>query len=363
MVRITEGKAVIEIHEQPVTRKAEAFYNPEMEYQRDITMSALRIFGRGKDMYVCDPLAGTGIRSLRMAAEVPGVKSILVNDMSESAFAVLKKNIGNACIEGTEINVSNRHARDIFSENTKAFDFIDIDPFGSPIGFLEGSASSLKNRALFAATATDTGALCGAFPKTCLNRYSIKSFKTDFFKEVGIRTLITAVMREMADEGISFEPMYSHANHYFRVIGITRRDSKRVAAQQKLVKDVSFCSICLFRFAGSAGKCPECGSNLNVIGPLWTGKILDRDFCRRMLNDLESKGYKKTKELSMALEDGDSPFFYDLHKLYKLTKKTPRKIRDVIGCLEENGFKATRTYLSGTGIRTDAPYGKIINCL
>ncbi|MBN1896778.1 MAG: hypothetical protein JW789_03590 [Candidatus Aenigmarchaeota archaeon] len=363
MVRITEGKAAIEIPKQPVTRKAEAFYNPEMEYQRDITMSALRVFGNGKDMYVCDPLAGTGIRSLRMAAEVPGVKSILANDMSESAFAVLKKNIINARIKDTEIYVSNRHARDIFQENMNAFDFIDIDPFGSPIGFLTVSASSLKNRALFAATATDTGALCGAFPKTCLNRYSIKSFKTDFFKEVGIRTLITAVMTEMAEEGVSFEPMYSHANHYFRVIGITRRSAKKTAEQRKLVKDIYYCSMCLFRSAGSAGKCPECGSNLNAIGPLWTGKIIDRAFCRKMLNDLESNGYKKTKELSMALEDGDSPFFYDLHKLYNLTKKTPQKIRDVIGCLEENGFKATRTYLSGTGIRTEAPYGKIINCL
>lgn len=363
MRRITEGKVSITVPEQPVTRKAEAFYNPEMEYQRDLTMSALRVFGKGRRLSVCDPLAGTGIRSLRMTKEVPGVERIVANDMSASAFRVMKRNLGKSALEGIDIEIRNDNARDVFRENQRRFDFLDIDPFGSPIGFIEDAAGSLKRKALLACTATDTGALCGAFPRTSLSRYGITTWKTDFFKETGIRVLITSVMMKLHAQGIAFEPLYSHANHYFRVIGIARRDRRKADGERKMIRKLYYCRSCLFRTLKAVRKCPSCSEGLTVIGPLWTGKTIDTRFCRSMLSDLESTGYIKTKELELAVDEIDEPFYYDLHRMFKVMRKTPKRIYDVISCLEHNGFSASRTRFSGTGLMTDAPYEELKKCL
>ena len=37
------------------------------------------------------------------------------------------------------------------------------------------------------------------------------------------------------------------------------------------------------------GKCGECGSKLDVAGPLWLGKIFDKHFCGLMEKEAEGK--------------------------------------------------------------------------
>ena len=52
------------------------------------------------------------------------------------------------------------------------FDYIEIDPFGSPTDFLESSIVRLSRRGILAVTATDTAPLCGTYPNTCKRKYS-----------------------------------------------------------------------------------------------------------------------------------------------------------------------------------------------
>ena len=44
MKMIKEGEAEILDPPESLRRKSETFYNPDMEYQRDLTMSALRVY-------------------------------------------------------------------------------------------------------------------------------------------------------------------------------------------------------------------------------------------------------------------------------------------------------------------------------
>jgi tRNA (guanine26-N2/guanine27-N2)-dimethyltransferase len=362
MRKVREGKALLSVPVQPMTRKAEAFYNPDMEYQRDLTLSALRVFHKKsrRKLSACDPLAGTGVRSVRMALEVPGIGRIVANDLNPLAVKVMRKNFrGN----GVRAEVRNMNANDLFLDNPRGFDFIDIDPFGSHISYVFNAGYALKKRSMLGCTATDTGALCGAFPSTCFSRYGISSYKTDFYREVGVRVLITSTMLELSKHDMVFEPLYCHADHYFRVIGMVRKSKSALTRQSRKMTFLTYCGHCLYRSFEIRRKCPGCGKNMQFMGPLWVGNIRDRQFCTSVLRDLQSKGYKKTKELKLAISEIDEPFYYDLHRLFRVRRASPKRMDDILNGLDEAGFMASRTHLSGTGIKTDAPYDRLISLL
>jgi tRNA (guanine26-N2/guanine27-N2)-dimethyltransferase len=363
MKDITEGRATFLVPKKSLTRKAEAFYNPEMEYQRDITMSALRAYQvkAGHELSVCDPLAGTGVRSVRMALEVPGIADIAVNDANPKAFELIERNIAKSKLaESIRVDATNGNANMLFLENPRRFDYIDIDPFGSPINFIFNSGYALRPKSVLACTATDTGALCGSFPSTCFTRYGIKAVKTDFFKETGIRVLTTAIMLELARHDIAYTPLYSHSNHYFRVMGMAVRSKSKLSAQFRKIGFASYCGSCLFRAEEAIQVCPKCGKRMSVMGPLWLGPMHDKDFCTKMLDDLRSRDYRRAKELETCIGEIAAPFYYDLPKVFKLLRKPPRKMEDVIMVLKGKGHSTSRTHLSDTGLITDAPYEDVL---
>ena len=65
---VKEGKAVIRIKKaKKISKGMEVFYNPIMKINRDITLLLLQQF---PPMNLCDPLAASGIRSIRFAKEL-----------------------------------------------------------------------------------------------------------------------------------------------------------------------------------------------------------------------------------------------------------------------------------------------------
>jgi tRNA (guanine26-N2/guanine27-N2)-dimethyltransferase len=364
---VTEGKARVFVPPGKVTRKDEAFYNPEMRYQRDVTIAALRVFSAMRDapekgLFVCDPLAGTGIRGIRVALEVPGVSGILMNDMSPRAFRVMERNV-RAAKPSVPVEMKNCDADALLSSCGRTFDFLDIDPFGSPAPFFHAASRALRHGSMLACTATDTGALCGSFPKVCLQRYGVRAVKTDFYKETGVRVLTTAIMVELARRDLSFEPVYAHANHYFRVIGLVKRKKSLLTENFGKVKMLSWCPRCLFRSVEAHGACPHCSQRMEIMGPLWTGRISEKSFCEKMIGEMQALGYRNTRELEAAAAEIEAPFYYDLHRLSKVKGNTPRKVKDVISGLRAAGHAASGTRFCGTGVLTDASLSGILRLL
>ena len=78
---------------------------------------------------------------------------------------------------------------------------------------------------------------------------------------------------------------------------------------------------------------------------------------------MRSKGYGKTRELFTCTLEIDEPFYYDLPKVFKVLKSPPKRIDDVLENLKGNGYKASRTHLADTGIKTDAPYDIVLNSI
>ncbi len=347
------------------------FYNPHMELCRDISVSAVQVIAKELgDLRVCDPLAGVGARGVRYAKEVKGVSKVLVNDRSGGAFELTKRNIVLNDVSSL-IEVKNEDANALLWENHGKFDFVDLDPFGSPAPFVDAACAALSRRGMLAVTATDTAPLCGTYPRACTRRYGARPLKTEYCHELGVRILIGFCQRVAGVHDLALAPVLAHATqHYFRVYLLGGRGAQRADELMKQQGYVSHCNGCGRREVtnGIASELPGacvCGGRFAHAGPLWLGKIIDQNFVNAVLSDLAGRGFRLARQefalLSRCVEEADGPpTFYDMNEFAGNLKISPPKIEDVIAGLRRQGHFASRTHFSGTGIRTDAPFDIIV---
>lgn len=367
MKTVKEGKAKIIVPGVSTFRDSEVFYNPEMSPQRDLAMAFLRVYRKSvdHDLVVCDPLAGSGVRGIRMLKEVKGIRKAVINDLSPGAVRLARKNFRANHIATSRYEVRQKDARVLLMERKGEFDYIDIDPFGSPIYYTDTAALALRTRSLLACTAMDTGALAGSFGSTCMRRYGIMNAKTDFLKEMGVRVLVTAIMRDLLKYDYVFTPMINQQGHFFRVIGKVERSGPKTSDAAGMIKVVSWCRACLWRAAVIKEKCPECGAKAVHLGPVWTGPLHDREFCAEVLAEYRKRKFARPVERDLERLAGeiDEPFYYDMHKVYKSIKAAPGRMEELIEELKGKGFQVSRTHFCPTGIRTNAGIKDIKACL
>jgi tRNA (guanine26-N2/guanine27-N2)-dimethyltransferase len=344
--------------------KASVFFNPEGELSRDISVSALQVFQKEfkKKITVCDALSGTGIRGLRYAKEVFGIKKVILNDKNPLAVKLIRKNIKENKLKNCL--ATKEDANLLLRKNV--FIAIDIDPFGSPNIYLDSAARSIYHKGFLAVTATDQAALSGTYPEAGLRKYGIKPVKTEFYNELGIRILISFIILTLARYDRAFIPLLSFVSkHYYRAFGKIEH-AGQISGLLKNFKYVSYCS-CGNREIGIKEKC-FCGKDFKIIGPIFTGSISNRNFCKKVLIDIKKRKFRLKKEeeklLKLLIEEADSPaFYYDLHHLAKVLKNEPSKIEVLIEKLKSKGFKASRTHFCPTAIKTDASLKEILKLL
>src|SRR3989338_1247899 len=156
-----------------------------MKLNRDISILLLQQF---PPMNICDLLAGTGIRAIRMAKELKH-KSIAANDNNKKAVDLIKKNMG---CNKVKFKVYNEDAN-LFLLSSKGFDYIDVDPFGSSNPFLDAAIKRVSRDGILAVTNTDTAALTGTYQKTCIRKYWAVPKRDYMMHETGLRILIRKV--------------------------------------------------------------------------------------------------------------------------------------------------------------------------
>ena len=80
-VLVPKLRAFVKSPSEYAPSKAPVFYNPVMELNRDIAVLALQAYQRtlDREISVCEPLAGCGIRGIRFATEVEGVERVVIN--------------------------------------------------------------------------------------------------------------------------------------------------------------------------------------------------------------------------------------------------------------------------------------------
>ena len=327
------------------------FYNPSMEENRDLSV----VFGqwlinkKNKTTSFCDGLAASGIRGIRFANELIGDFNVVVNDWNKDCFMLIRKNIKT--LDCKNIESSNLNLNTLLSE--RSFDYIDIDPFGSPVYFIDSSIRSLKNNGIIAVTATDTAALCGTYPKVCKRRYYAIPFHSYLMKEIGLRILIGFICRTALLYDKAIMPILSYStDHYFR-------------CYVKIINSVSQANHCLdFLKIVNSSQLPWILKSKKDIGPLWTGDLHNKNILKELVSILLEKELKTKNSLSMKLdlffEESDAPiFFYTSDSLSSFFNKSPPKQQFIFDFLKKNSFNVFRTHFSPTGFKTNAGKNEI----
>lgn len=350
MKEIVEGKTRLLV---PAHGKAPVFYNPRMKLNRDLCVAVVKALKDETDVNFLDLLAGTGAKGLRVAKEANC--RVALNDANPRAWEVILK---NAELNGLEVEVYNRKANQLLQE--VRFNFIDIDPFGTPVPFLDNAVMALKRGGFLGVTATDTAPLCGVHTKACLRKYGAVALRTDFCHEMGMRILIGYIARTCAKHGAGASPLLSHySEHYFRVYVRVVNGKKEADQALSEIGHLYYCRSCLSRehikgYIPPEKQC-ECGAVYEVAGPMWLGRLCKREFLKKVLEKAWSTADNRgLKTLRLLLEEIEEPFYYDLHKLCKAWKTEVPPMDEVLGALRSQGFEASRTHYSPTGIKSKA---------
>lgn len=352
--------------EEKLLKKNPVFYNPEMEFSRDISIAAARVLNPEN---FCDLLSGSGARGVRIANETKA--RVVANDVNPLAYELIKKNISLNNLDDSKISASNEYAQKILGRQT--FDFIDIDPFGPPVQFMDSAIRSITNNGTLAITATDTGALCGSYPRACRRKYDSYSLRTDYYNELGIRILIGFAARNSSKYDMGINPLFSHCTrHYFRIYLTVLRGRKHVNENLKNIKYIQHCFSCLNREYKNLDELKEkckCGEKFTNAGPVWAGNFADAGFCSKLENEINdnstmfNKAINKKKALKMVSQIKEEQEvkvpYYDIHKICRKLRTYSPGMDELMKKFRENDFKFTRTHFSGTGIRTDAGIDEI----
>ena len=362
---ITEGKTrlIIPIFKK-LSRKNKVFFNPDMELSRDISIAVAGLVPRNE---FCDVLAGSGARGVRMATELD--LSVVLNDKNPSACELIRRNVELNGVE-SRVRIENQDANLLLAR--ERFEFIDVDPFGSPAPFMDSAMRSIRNEGTIAATATDTSALCGTYPRACRRKYDAVSLKTDYYNEAGLRLLVGFIARAALRYNIAIKPLFSHCSrHYFRTYLRVFRSKRKANQSIKNVGYVQHCFNCLNRRVTALGdlmeRC-ECGGKLNNIGPLWIAEFADPGFCEEMEEGIARIQVNNKAEILklVRLVRGEQKIgvpYYNIHKIFKKVSAAAMPMEKIFGMLENGGFICSRTHFSGLGVRTDAGISDIYDIL
>jgi tRNA (guanine26-N2/guanine27-N2)-dimethyltransferase len=316
--------------EKKISKSLPVFYNPIMKLNRDISILLLNALNN-KKMQIALPLAGTGIRGIRFLNELNDgiIENISFNDYSLDATKLIKKNLKlNKITEKFDIN--NVDANDFLLSST-GFDYIDIDPFGSPNLFLDSSVKRLSRRGILAVTATDTASLCGTYPKVCMRRYWAKPVRDELMYEVGLRILIRKVQLIGAQYDKALIPIFSYfKHHYFRVFFVCNKGKTYV--DNMLKKHGEF----------------------NLAGPLWLGDLWDEKLVSKM-NEINK--FDEHEKLLSRIENESKIHtvgYYDIHSFSKIKKmNTIPKSQTLIDKILEKGFVCSKTHFLDTALRSN----------
>ncbi len=341
-----------------ITKKLTVFYNPVMKLNRDISLLVINSYF-DKQIKFCDPMAASGIRELRFLSKIPHRFSHLtLGDASPSAIENIKKNFKNNKIDLDKVELNCDNAINTITK--QFYDFIEIDPFGSPVPFIDSALQRMKHNGILSITATDTAALCGTYPKTCLRRYGIKVLKTLFYEEVGLRNLIAYSIREAGKYDRVLTPIVSITHNHFYKIFFKVEDSREKSLES--IKNLKYLK--WDRITQETKICEY--EDKDTFGKTYVGELNNKNFLNKILKDIDLIYDKKEIEklITKLIDELDLVGYYDPHKLCKENKLNfCLKYETLFEEIRKKGFEISRVSNDKLGVKTNAPVKEIVKII
>jgi len=405
-----------EIEEEGVVVMGNAFYNPAQKFNRTMTIKIIKEYlekrrqdkehpkknteeNANREMVLLECMSATGLRGIRYCKEIEGPRKIVLNDISEKACREIEENcrknsvpaeLGKKISTGSlTVEIRNEDCRVLMLQNKKAFDVIDIDPFGTCAPFIECAIESLSEGGLLCVTSTDTKVLCGKPPESCVRSYGTASPNCSFSHEAAVRTVLSFISRTSSRLGRNMVPLVSLSVDFFVRVFVTIQTDRRAASMSILYNSYYGLCVCLNREEqhilkkdGAAYKhakicsnmCTLCGRTLPIYGPFWNRAMCQREFVRGVIDKID-KGHVEEKTggivqtaasssqidrrihgmLSLAIEEEESVFYCHLPYLCSVLEMPVVPIAAFVSFLEHNGFSSSLTHCKPNSIKTNTP--------
>ncbi len=364
---IKEGRAIIE----DVVGEEKAFYNPLGAFSRSVGVIAVaaECRAKGRMLNVADVFSATGMRGIRYVLESGGVDSLCLNDASPSAIKVSRHNVELNNIQDRSIlsQMESNYFLAFKASRGERFDFVDVDPFGTPAPFIDNAVSATRRGGILAITATDLAPLCGLHRRAAVRKYGSISVRSEFCHEVASRILAYSIVLACGRKELTPQLLLTmFSQHYVRIYARIHKGKSGFP-----YGEIGMIYTCYKGHFTTSSKlwstdlthlCPICGSKIQVAGPLWIGPLHSPSFIERMQNSLGIlEGGRDFKRLATFLDTFREevkfpPYFFDVSRSADRLNISMPKIADIICTLKSRGYGAARTHFSPTGLKTDASH-------
>ena len=329
MKEFQEGKAIFKANlsgkDKGPGKAKGVFYNPAMRLSRDLHVAFAKQFNFSGIML--DGLAASGIRGIRLNLEA-GV-NVEFCDSSRMATETIA---GNLEMNGIKSKIYNERVEDLLQD--RKYDWIDVDPFGTPAPYLKAALKGLNDGGILGVAATDTAVLCGAKPSICMKRYGAVSMRRVAAKEVGVRILLSMIHNIASGMGKGIEPLLCYSEgHHLRVFVLL--GERKDVILKWITKDMRIVD----REEKDAG------------GPLWVRKIIKAELIPESQDGVLGKLLETLRE-----EANGPPGLHDINNIAKAAGigQTPQRIK-IVESIRKLGSFASSSVFSSLGIKTDAP--------
>ncbi|MCI4330579.1 MAG: hypothetical protein L3K19_01870 [Thermoplasmata archaeon] len=342
-----EGATELELPESPSDRgpasKAAVFYNAAMAVDRDLGVAlarTLREQGQGP-LRGWEMLAATGVRGLRLVHESDLFGEMWFTEQNPQALEVLRRNVARYSSRGAHARAHNAHS----PLREGPFDYVDVDPYGTPAPFLPTALDALRPGGLLGVTATDMMVLAGVLKGTCEARYGARPLRGRFGPEGGLRVLLAYVARLAAERGRQVHPIlaYVHDHHVRAYLRVDLTSEREMPVPVGMLSE------------------PWDGPAVigGPFGPMWLGRLFDPAIVARVGTP---PGAARAKDLERMLgafrgeSRADRPLFYEPNELAStLHLANPPAIDALLDRLESGGWSAGRSHVRAAAFRTTAP--------
>lgn len=328
------------------------FYNAAMALDRDLSVAFVTaaFAGAPHGRRAWEMLAATGARGLRIAHETGRFDDFLLTERVTDALRVARANAAALGVPGVRVEAADA-TRPVESA---AFDYVDLDPFGSPAPFLPAALAAVRPGGVVAVTATDMMVLAGVQKGAAERRYGAIPVRGRLGPEGGLRLLLGFVAREAARRGSAVRPLlcYVHDHHvrlYVRLGPPGPTDGPAPVAE-----------IDPATWTG-----PELGL-CGRAGPFWLGPLFDPDLTDRLVPPAApARPRDVARILARFREEArvPAPFYYETNRLAgALGLPAPPSPDALVAALRAAGHAAARTHAREGAFRTVAPRA-VVNAL
>ena len=338
------------------------FFNPAASLNRHVSVAVAAAVGGSN---FCDSLSGVGSRGVRVAKEV-GMDVTLV-DFNAQALRLGRKSAALNKVASRCRFVESESSAFLSSRNGKdeRYDFVDVDPFGTPAPFFAAALSAVAPGGILSFTATDAAVLCGVYSGVSSRRYFASSLNNHFSHETGSRILLGAVCKLAGSVDLGVVPVFAHATrHYFRAyVRVETGATKADAALRNLGYVVwgRHCGHSSVEKEASRA-CVTCGKAAKIAGPLWAGKVTDKKAVAAARREADERGMHEAARVMAGFIGVDRfpPWSFSLEEISSSLGVPTVSRKAVSSILESSGHSCGSQPFEKEGLKSDASYGEVV---